>query len=144
MLNRLLYASRSIEPLDDRLIQTVLEQSRASNPEFGITGILCVDPSRQLFLQALEGSRAAVNQLYANIIRDRRHTDVTLLHYGEIQARSFSGWRMGSIDLAKANPSTILRFSETAHFDPLTIPGSAALALIEALIGSAHPAPDEG
>ena len=137
MLNRLLYASRSIDAMDDRLIQTVLEQSRASNPEFGITGILCVDPSRQLFLQALEGSRAAVNQLYANIVRDPRHADVTLLHYGEVDARSFSGWRMGSIDLGKANPSTILRFSETAHFDPLTTPGNAALALIEELIGSA-------
>lgn len=136
MLTRLLYASHSVEPMDERLIQTILEQSRSSNAEFGITGVLCVDPDRDLFLQALEGSRQAVNQLYANIVRDPRHTRVTLLHYDEISARSFSAWRMGSIDLGKINASVVLRFSETEHFDPLTTPGSAALALMQELTGA--------
>ncbi len=133
MLTRLVYASYSIDTMDERLIQTILEQSRASNAEFGITGVLCVDPSRDLFLQAIEGARAAVNQLYANIVRDPRHTQVTLLHHEEIATRSFSAWRMGSIDLAKVNPSIVLRFSETEHFDPITTPGAAALALIQEL-----------
>ena len=133
MLTRLVYASYSVATMDERLIQTILEQSRASNAEFGITGVLCVDPSRDLFLQALEGSRASVNRLYANIVRDPRHTEVTLLHHEEIATRSFSAWRMGSIDLGKINPSVVLRFSETEHFDPITTPGAAALALIQEL-----------
>ena len=133
MLTRLVYASYSVATMDERLIQTILEQSRSSNAEFGITGVLCVDPSRDLFLQALEGSRASVNQLYANIVRDPRHTQVTLLHHEEIATRSFSAWRMGSIDLGKINPSVVLRFSETEHFDPITTPGAAALALIQEL-----------
>jgi hypothetical protein len=133
MLTRLVYASYSIATMDERLIQTILEESRASNADFGITGVLCVDPSRDLFLQAIEGSRSAVNQLYANIIRDPRHTQVTLLHHEEIATRSFSAWRMGSIDLVKINPSVVLRFSETEHFDPITTPGAAALALIQEL-----------
>lgn len=136
MLNRLVYASYSVETMDERLIQTILEQSRASNAEFGVSGVLCVDPRRDLFLQALEGSRSAINQLYANIVRDERHTDVTLLHYEEIETRSFAAWRMGSIDLGKINPSVILRFSETDHFDPLTTPGAGALALLQELAGA--------
>ena len=136
MLNRLVYSSYSIETMNEQLIQTILEQSRAANAEFGVSGVLCVDPSRDLFLQALEGSRTAINQLYANIVRDPRHTQVTLLHYEEIATRSFSAWRMGSIDLGKINPSVVLRFSETEHFDPLTTPGPAALALMQELAGS--------
>ncbi|MEM9173906.1 MAG: BLUF domain-containing protein [Myxococcota bacterium] len=135
MLNRLVYASYSVQTMDERLIQTVLEQSRMSNAEFGVTGMLCVDPRRDLFLQVLEGSRNAVNQLYANIIRDPRHVQVTILSYEEIAERSFSAWRMGSIDLAKVNPGVVLRYSETEHFDPLTIPGTAALALIQKVAG---------
>ncbi|MBB82935.1 MAG: blue light sensor protein [Deltaproteobacteria bacterium] len=135
MLNRLVYASYSVETMNERMIQTVLEQSRLSNAEHGVTGMLCVDPRRDLFLQVLEGSRSAVNQLYANIIRDPRHVQVTLLAYEEIAERSFSAWRMGSTDLAKVNPGVVLRFSETEHFDPLTIPGTAALALVQKVAG---------
>ena len=58
---------------------------------------------------------------------------VTLLHHEEITSRSFSAWRMGSIDLAKINSSVVLRFSEHEHFDPVTTPGRAALALIQEL-----------
>ncbi len=144
MLSRLLYASYAVQVMDERMIQSILEQSRARNPEFGITGVLCIDPSRDLFLQAIEGARSAVNQLYANIVQDPRHTQVTLLHYEEIAARSFSAWRMGSIDLGKVNPSVVLRFSPTEHFDPLTTPGAAALALIQELTegGAATPRGD--
>jgi hypothetical protein len=133
MLSRLVYASYSVDLLNESLIQAILEESRERNTRFGVTGVLCVDPSRDLFLQALEGARTAVNQLYANIVRDPRHTQVTLLHYEEIAARSFAAWRMGSIDLSKINPSVVLRFSPTEHFDPLTTPGAAALALIQEL-----------
>ncbi len=141
MLNRLVYASYSVETMDERMIQIVLEQSRLSNAEHGVTGMLCVDPRRDLFLQVLEGSRSAVNQLYANIVRDPRHVQVTLLAYEEIAERSFSAWRMGSTDLAKVNPGVVLRFSETDHFDPLTIPGTAALALVQKVAGVG---PNEG
>ncbi|MGB0621304.1 MAG: BLUF domain-containing protein [Myxococcota bacterium] len=135
MLNRLVYASYSVETMDERMIQIVLEQSRLSNAEHGVTGMLCVDPRRDLFLQVLEGSRSAVNQLYANIVRDPRHVQITLLAYEEIAERSFSAWRMGSTDLTKVNPGVVLRFSETEHFDPLTIPGTAALALVQKVAG---------
>ncbi len=42
MLVRLLYASRAVDTIDDRLVKSILESSRLGNPEHGITGLLCV------------------------------------------------------------------------------------------------------
>jgi hypothetical protein len=137
MLVRLLYASRAAEGIDDALIGAILECSESRNPEHGITGLLCTYPGEDVFLQVIEGSRREVNALYANIVRDRRHKDVTLLHYAEIQERRFASWRMGSIDLKKVNLSTILRYSERPVLAPFTMSGQGALALIEELVETA-------
>ena len=137
MLVRLLYASRATEGVNDALIEAILEQSRDSNLEHGITGVLCVDHVGDLFLQVIEGARENVSRLYGNIMRDSRHHDVLLLDYREIEERRFAGWRMGSVDLNKVNLSTILRFSETSRLDPYTMTGAGALALVEELTSSA-------
>lgn len=137
MLVRLLYASRAAEGIDEALLRSVLASSEAHNREHGITGVLCSHPEGGVFLQALEGARAEVNALYANIVRDERHRDVTLLHYAEIEERRFAGWRMGTVDLKRINASTILRFSEKAVLDPFSMSGAAALALLEELVATA-------
>lgn len=137
MLVRLLYASRAVDTLDEKLIESIVDQSRQNNAEYGITGILCAHPKNAIFLQVIEGARASVNGLYGNIVRDPRHRDVLLLDYSEIEERRFAGWRMGSIDLNKVNLSTILRYSEKAMLDPYTMTGRGALALVEELGSSA-------
>lgn len=137
MLVRLLYASRAVDTLDEKLIEAIVDQSRQNNAEYGITGILCAHPKNAIFLQVIEGARASVNGLYGNIVRDPRHRDVLLLDYSEIEERRFAGWRMGSIDLNKVNLSTILRYSEKAMLDPYTMTGRGALALVEELASSA-------
>jgi hypothetical protein len=136
MLVRLLYASRAAKPLDDGLLRSILDASRVNNLERGITGVLCAHPDGAVFLQALEGSRAAVNSLYAALLRDERHQDVTLLDYAEIEERRFPSWLMGSVDLARVNRRTILRFSERSTIDPFAMSGRSALALLEELTTS--------
>jgi len=75
-------------------------------PRIGaITGVLCVCQGGNVFLQALEGGRDAVNALYGRIVQDPRHRDVTLLDYAEIDERRFAGWRMGSVDSARSTPA---------------------------------------
>ena len=137
MLVRLLYASRATEEPDAALLKSILARSQAQNLEHGITGLLCTYPEGRVFLQALEGERGEVNRLYQNIVRDRRHEKVTLLHYAEIEERCFSSWRMGRVDLKKVNLSTILRFSEKAELDPFTMTGAGAMALLEELAATA-------
>ena len=102
MLVRLLYVSRAVDSSPEA-IENILTQSRQYNPTCGITGILCYSGS--IFLQAIEGGRAAVSELYGHIQRDPRHKDVELLHYEEITERRFGGWTMGQVNLARINTS---------------------------------------
>ncbi len=136
MLVRLLYASRSVKPLGPEDLESILAQSRRHNPELGLTGILC--QSGDVFLQVLEGGRGAVNDLYNRIVRDARHRDVALLHYEEVAERRFAGWTMGQVNLARVNPSTVLKYSEKANIDPFAMSGKVAMALLEELIATAQ------
>jgi hypothetical protein len=136
MLTRLLYASRATAKIDDALLRAILERSRAENLAHGITGVLCAYPEGHVFLQAIEGSRSAVNALYAALLRDPRHRDVTLLEYAEIDERRFGGWLMGAVDLGKVNRRTILRYSERAELDPFSMSARSAIALLEELTTS--------
>ena len=135
MLVRLLYASRSAQPVTAEVIEAILAQSRAHNPALGITGILC--QSGDIFMQVLEGGREAVNALYNQIARDPRHRDVVILHYEEVTERRFAGWTMGQVNLAKVNPSLLLKYSERAVLDPYAVSGRVSMALLEELIATA-------
>lgn len=134
MLVRLLYASRATAHTEAGMT-AILQQSRQHNPPAGITGVLC--HSEKLYLQVLEGGRAQVNALYARIMRDPRHSDVTLLHYEEINERRYAGWTMGQTNLDKLNPGTVLRYSALPEFDPYALSGDSSLALIDELMNAA-------
>jgi hypothetical protein len=135
MLVRLLYASRAAEPVPDGLIEAIVQHARRSNPELGITGVLC--HGADMFLQVLEGGRDPVNALYNRIVCDRRHRQVTLLNYEEILERRFAGWTMGQVNLAKVNSSTLLKYSERALIDPYALSGRITAALTDELIATA-------
>ncbi len=136
MLVRLIYASRSTQPINDDLIRSILDQSGRHNVDAGITGVLCVCHG-DIFMQALEGGREEVNQLYAKLVRDARHTDITLLDYAEISERRFSSWRMGRVDLDKLNLGVVLKYSEKPQLDPFQLSGRVALAFLEELMSTA-------
>jgi len=135
MLVRLLYASRAAQPLTPEVIDAILAQSRAHNPEHGITGILCY--SGDIFMQLLEGGRDAVCELYNMIARDDRHRNVRLLSFEEISERRFSAWTMGQVNLAKVNPSLMLKYAEKLGLDSFNGSGTASMALLDELIATA-------
>lgn len=134
MLVRLLYASRALDTSPDA-IEAILAQSRQYNPTCGITGILCYGGG--IFLQAIEGGRMAVSELYGHIQRDPRHHDVVLLHYEEISERRFGGWTMGQVNLLKLNHSVLLKYSEKPELNPYSVSGKMSLALLEELMATA-------
>jgi hypothetical protein len=134
MLVRLLYASRTVDASPET-INSILVQSRQFNPSCGITGILCYGGG--IFLQAIEGGRAAVSDLYSHIQRDARHTDVVLLHYEEISERRFGGWTMGQVDTSRVNTNILLKYAERAELDPYSVSGKVSLALLEELMVTA-------
>lgn len=136
MLARLLYASRLSTAAGADAIDSILAQSRRKNPDLGITGVLC--HGGKVFMQVLEGGREPVNALYNKIAADTRHEQVILLHYEEIAERRFGNWTMGQVNLAKINPSVLLKYLEKPELDPYCVPGRASLALVEELIATAQ------
>ncbi len=134
MLVRLLYASRAVDPSAEA-IEAILSQSRNYNPTCGITGILCYGGG--IFLQAIEGGRMPVSELYGHIQRDVRHKDVVLLHYEEISERRFGGWTMGQVNMSKINTNILLKYAEKPELDPYSVSGKVSLALLEELMATA-------
>jgi len=134
MLVRLLYCSRAVDP-SPTAIESILAQSRQHNPTTGITGILCY--GGDIFLQAIEGGRMAVSELYGHIQKDPRHKDVALLHYEEITERRFGGWTMGQVNISKVNQSILLKYAERPELDPYSVSGRVSLALLEDLMATA-------
>ncbi len=134
MLVRLLYASRAVDK-NPEAIETILAQSRQFNPASGITGILCYGGG--IFLQAIEGGRIAISELYGHIQRDARHKDVVLLQYQEITERRFGGWTMGQVNMEKINSSILLKYAEKPELDPYSTSGAVSMALLEELMATA-------
>jgi len=134
MLVRLLYASR-VKDASPEAIDKILSQARNHNPGSGITGILCYGGG--IFLQAIEGGRGPVNQLYGLIQKDPRHEQVELLYYEEISERRFGGWTMGQVNLSKLNTSILLKYSERPELDPYAVSGKVSLAVLEELMATA-------
>ena len=144
MLVRLMYASRTAATTDADAMQAILRQCKDNNPALGITGLLCQCGSSGIFMQVLEGGRAAVNQLYLKIAQDKRHSDVQLLSYEEINERRFAGWAMGQVNMARLNPALLLKYSATTVLDPYSMSGQASRAMFEELVATASIMADRG
>jgi hypothetical protein len=130
-----MYASRATGEISSDDLSAILRKSKANNPEQGITGVLCY--SEGVFLQVLEGGRAAISALYNKIINDPRHRDVMLLSFEEIAERGFASWSMGQVNLQRVNPALLLKYSDTAELDPFSMPAAFSLALFKELIATA-------
>ena len=135
MLVRLLYVSRALDANASAATDSILAVAREHNMANGITGILCYGGG--IYLQAIEGGRNQVNNLYGQIVSDKRHTDVVLLNYEEIAERRFGGWTMGQVNLSKLNTSVVLKYSELPVLDPYAVSGLVSLALLEELMATA-------
>ncbi len=124
MLIQLTYASRVSRVLGPADIKDILAASRRNNTRLGVTGALCLNNG--IFLQVLEGDRAAVNALYHRILRDERHRDPAVLDLQEIDARRFTSWAMGLLASTEENRQLFLKYSPAAEFDPYAM-GAGAL-----------------
>lgn len=134
MLVRALYVSRAVGPVTTTVTAAILASARRHNSPAGITGVLCQGSG--LYLQVLEGERAAVNRLYASIISDKRHQDVELLSFEEISQRRFGAWSMALVELSASDPMVLLNHPE---FDPYAASSSGAMALLDDLLKAGSP-----
>lgn len=93
MLQKIIYASQAIKPVDTGVLQTILDKARVRNEQDDITGFLLY--ADESFLQILEGEEAALTATYARIAADNRHKGLRLLQRTPIARRRFGSWAMG-------------------------------------------------
>ena len=125
---QLIYASRMVGGLEHKDIDDIIQTSRSKNEKRGVTGALCYSPRG--FLQCLEGPSDVINELYANIIRDDRHVDVTLLSYSDIHQRSFAKWAMAYVRADEVDGMILRKFCALRTFDPLAMTAQQALGFL--------------
>ena len=109
----------------------ILEVSRANNERDGITGVLLF--CNNSVVQCLEGSRDAVNQAYARIVRDKRHRDPMLVDYRDISARLFSSWSMGYVPETAVTQPILLKYAVSKNFEPRQLSGESCLNMLAEL-----------
>ena len=78
--------------MSQQAVRDLLDHARTKNAEMGVTGLLCYD-NRQ-FLQIIEGETHVIMDLFFAIQSDPRHTNLRILHEGDIDRRAFSDWKM--------------------------------------------------
>jgi hypothetical protein len=88
----LVYCSTARPNMKPEDIQNILEFARGFNFKNNITG--CLLYHNDEFLQILEGEKDAVQELYASIKKDERHSAVMLLNEDEKKERLFPQWNM--------------------------------------------------
>lgn len=110
-------------------LRTILVQSQTRNVQAGITGALL--SCGGFFLQALEGSSAAVMETYQRICNDTRHHSPALLWGGPILARQFPRWSMcgGHFDATDAAIISVLE--ARGKFQPERLTTGQAKGLLQ-------------
>ena len=143
MLIRLVYASTAQSGVDLNEFKRILLQAQANNHRRDLTGMLAFNS--KIFLQALEGSRDQINDLYARLMRDPRHKTVTLLNYKEIEERHWANWSMGFAAPNTDNRALFLKYSQQSVFNPYNMKADAVekmlMELATTAIALAAPAP---
>ncbi len=129
-LVQLIYYSKSASPLETKnaVLKSILRSAEKNNPDLGISGLLLF--SNEFFLQALEGPRSQVNDLYFRIQKDPRHSDSQMLLYRDIHQRDFGNWSMGWANQSEENRDIYFNYCATRQFVPAELTGQGAHALL--------------
>ena len=129
-LVRLMYYSTASSALSLTDIKKILTTARENNQRLDICGMLCYD--NQYFLQALEGDREIVSELFVTIAEDPRHDEVVIVSYDYIEEQTFKSWQMG---YAGSNSllSTLLGKLKLTQFEPGKLTPNQCFAILTTL-----------
>ena len=92
-INYLIYVSSASKRMSEQEIQEILASSQIKNARLQVTGLLVYRSGN--FIQYIEGPQESIHSLYQSICNDSRHTDMTVIDEGTVNARLFGDWQMG-------------------------------------------------
>ena len=105
-LIRCIYASLAAPSFKEDELPLLLEKARHANAGLSLTGMLLYIGGS--FFQVLEGEAEAVDAVYARIMRDPRHTRITLIIREPIAQRDFSEWTMGFTEVDRLDAGQLI------------------------------------
>jgi hypothetical protein len=115
-LFRLVYRSRSALTGSDLNVEgaadAIVASSERNNARADVTGALVL--VGDVFVQVLEGPRAAVEAVFERICRDLRHTEVQVIDFAQTHGRAFEAWAMKRITSVGGAERLFSRFGEGA------------------------------
>jgi len=127
-LVRLVYYSRASREMSLSDLKNILGTARDNNDDIDVCGMLCYD--QLYFLQALEGDRETVNELYLDIADDPRHDDVVIISYNEITEQIFPNWQMGYAG-SSAQFTQLLKELGQVTFSPIDMTAEQAFDFLK-------------
>ncbi|TWR25256.1 BLUF domain-containing protein [Mucilaginibacter pallidiroseus] len=144
MIYSLVYISKANTDMSQEDLLRILHISREWNEEHQITGMLLYiqsklsNHSHGRFIQALEGDKTDIIEIFDKIKFDNRHRDVTVLNQCYIAEREFKNWAMGfesikEIDLS-ALPNIFELDEQFGTKDPSSI-FKPALSMMKSFYG---------
>ena len=116
-LTSLTYTSLARLDLQTADLEDIHRTAREINALEGITGLLVFNGTH--FLQIVEGSEAAIDDLVERLRKDPRHTGFEIRDQRKIEARSFPDW---SMELVRVNVSYFQARETIADRLPDTVP----------------------
>lgn len=102
---QLSYMSQSREPFSQEQLDEMLVKARENNDRLGVTGVLIYN--KGVFLQLLEGSEEAVQEIFQKICLDPRHHHIQNFFENYTKQRMFENWSMAYQNIDTFQPTTI-------------------------------------
>jgi hypothetical protein len=134
VLIRLTFFSRNrLDCVENSGITEILVASRNNNRRDGITSALLYDDI--WFAQELEGSETAVTVTFERILRDWRHTNVSLVTMQPVSERRYPSAAMVAAGRSGNNDDLFRHYCDGAIFDPRLMRADRISDLVEAVIG---------
>ena len=131
-LSRIVFYTRNLSKEQDGshadVIKGILQSCRQHDNASGITGALIFD--RRYILQAMEGDRTLLSSRIRNLSADERHGGLTLMSFGSIDVREFTGWTVGYAGHEETTDRLYMLYGSLPEFDPTRMSEVSALHLL--------------
>lgn len=102
----LLYTSKSVLPIEQSLLDSILTIARTKNSARQITGFLVAREG--YYMQLLEGDELEVRSCFEKIRHDKRHTQIKIRGSAHIEMRIMPNWSMGQVAVSKNSSASEL------------------------------------
>lgn len=89
----LVYVSSATRHMSDTELENLLKECKENNKNRQVTGMLLYSDGN--FIQALEGEKNTVENIYSSILNDERNKDNIIIEKDSILQRNFPNWSMG-------------------------------------------------